>query len=133
MLSRRLLAARKFGYRCDLGESLARALISRAVKVRDVIADWPLRKWTADDPSAGDFGSQPGELRLLWFSAPDPQGWFRVTATDEAERGWSTFCRVEHPSQWPLLEITLSGRLGPPSPRSVGIDLPHGRRRRRRA
>jgi hypothetical protein len=94
------------------------------VKVRDVIADWPLRKWTADEPSAGSLGSEPGELRLLWFSAPDPQGWFRVSATDEAARGWSTFCRVENPSQWPVLEITLSGRLRASLAEIGAADLP---------
>jgi hypothetical protein len=48
---------------------------------------------------------------LLWFSTPDTGGWFRVTATDDAHRGWTTFCRVENASQWPALEITLSSKL----------------------
>jgi hypothetical protein len=103
---------------------LAIADISLVVKVRDVITDWPLRKWTADDPSGGTLGGEPGHLRLLWFSAPDSEGWFRVTATDQAERGWSTFCRVEDPSDWRRLEITLSGQLRASLADIGGLDLP---------
>jgi hypothetical protein len=81
------------------------------VKVRDIISNWPLRKWTADDSAGGNLRDEPDQLRLLWFSSPDTEGWFRVTATDAEQRGWSTFCRVENAAQWPVLEITLSAKL----------------------
>lgn len=93
------------------------------MKVRDVIVDWPLQKWTPDDPSDEPLSKPPEDLRLLWFSAPDAAGWFRVTATDEAERGWSTFCRVQNPAQWPILEITLSNQLRESLKEIGGIDL----------
>jgi hypothetical protein len=81
------------------------------VKVKDAISNWPLSKWTADDAEHGSLSAGPEQLRLLWFSALDTEGWFRVTAIDAEQRGWSTFGRVENPSQWPLLEITLSAKL----------------------
>lgn len=90
---------------------LAGASSSRTVKVRDIISNWPLRKWTADDSAGGNLRDEPDQLRLLWFSSPDTEGWFRVTATDAEQRGWSTFCRVENAAQWPVLEITLSAKL----------------------
>jgi len=90
---------------------LASASSSHIVKVSDVISNWPLRRWTADDATGGHLRGEPDQLRLLWFSSPDTEGWFRVAATDAQQRGWSTFCRVENASQWPLLEITLSAKL----------------------
>ncbi len=103
------------------------------MKVRDVIANWPLRKWTAEDASGGSLSGEPDQLRLLWFSIPDREGWFRVTATDNAQRDWSTFCRVDNPSQWPILEITLSAKLRASLAEIGAIDLreseAHPRRR----
>ena len=90
---------------------LASASSSPIVKVSDVISNWPLQRWTADDAAGGHLRGEPDQLRLLWFSSPDTEGWFRVTAVDDQQRGWSTFCRVENASQWPLLEITLSAKL----------------------
>ncbi len=104
-------------------EMLAGAAISSGMKVRDVIVNWPLQKWTPDDPSGEPFSKQPGDLRLLWFSAPDAAGWFRVTATDDADSTWSTFCRVENPAQWPILEITLSNQLRESLKEIGGLDL----------
>jgi len=81
------------------------------VKISDLISNWPLRRWTADNAVGGSLGDEADQLRLLWFSSPDTEGWFRVTATDHEQRDWSTFCRVENASQWPLLELTLSAKL----------------------
>lgn len=105
---------------------LARASSSPAVKVKDVISNWPLRRWTADDAGGGNLHGEPDQLRLLWFSSPDTEGWFRVTATDDEQRGWSTFCRVENASQWPLLEITLSAKLRASLAEIGAIDLAAG-------
>ena len=102
---------------------LADAFSSRSVKVRDVISNWPLRRWIADDAVGGNLRGEPEQLRLLWFSSPDTEGWFRVTATDDDHRGWSTFCRVENASQWPLLEITLSAKLRASLAEIGAIDL----------
>jgi hypothetical protein len=99
---------------------------SLPVKVKDVISNWPLRKWTPDDAEHGNLRESPEQLRLLWFSAPDTEGWFRVTATDDEQRGWSTFCRVENASQWPLLEITLSAKLRASLAEIGAIDLAAG-------
>jgi hypothetical protein len=71
----------------------------------------------------GRLPGEPDQLRLLWFSSPDTQGWFRVTATDAEQRDWSTFCRVENASQWPLLEITLSAKLRASLAEIGAIDL----------
>lgn len=104
-------------------EMLAGAATLSGMKVRDVIVNWPLQKWTPDDPSGEPLSKQPGDLRLLWFSAPDAGGWFRVTATDDADSTWSTFCRVENPAQWPVLEITLSNQLRESLKEIGGLDL----------
>ncbi|HET8697809.1 MAG TPA: hypothetical protein VFO94_10005 [Gammaproteobacteria bacterium] len=80
------------------------------MRVKDAISNWPC-KWTADDADNAARRERPEHLRLLWFSALDTEGWFRVTAIDAEQRGWSTFCRVEDPARWPLLEITLNAKL----------------------
>jgi len=105
---------------------LASASSSGVVKVRDIISNWPLQKWTADDAGSGSLRDEPDQLRLLWFSSPDTEGWFRVTATDPQQRGWSTFCRIENASQWPLLEITLSAKLRASLAEIGAIDLAAG-------
>ena len=80
----------------------------------------------ADDAVGGSLGGEPDQLRLLWFSSPDNEGWFRVTATDAEQRDWSTFCRVENASQWPLLEVTLSAKLRASLAEIGAIDLNAG-------
>ena len=96
------------------------------MKVKDAISNWPLSKWTADDGEHGDLREGPEQLRLLWFSALDTEGWFRVTATDTDQRGWSTFCRVENPSQWPRLEVALSAKLRASLAEIGALDLAAG-------
>ena len=93
------------------------------MKVRDVIANWPLRRWTPDDASETALRGEPEQVRLLWFSTPDTGGWFRVSAMDDAHGGWARFCRVENAAQWPALEITLSGKLRASLAEIGAIDL----------
>jgi hypothetical protein len=66
----------------------------------------------SDDAGVGrSFEGEPGDLRLQWFTFPDAQGWFRLTATDASERGWSTFFRLGDNAVWPALEIKLTDKL----------------------
>jgi len=82
------------------------------MKVSDILEGWALRKWIPDDAGGHEaFEGEPGDLRLQWFTFPDEQGWFRVTATDAAQQGWSTFFRIEDSSIWPALEIKLTDKL----------------------
>jgi hypothetical protein len=93
------------------------------VKVRDVLGDWPPLEWTADDPRSGSLTSAPGELRLLWFSVPDEDGWFSLTATDPQGASWSTYCRAPSHGVWRALERTLSHSLRVPLKRIGDVDL----------
>jgi len=85
------------------------------VKVREVIGDWPPSKWASDEASSGSLTSDPGKLRLLWFSVPDQDGWFSLTATDSRGASWSTYCRTP-PAQdvWHALERALGKSLKEP-------------------
>jgi hypothetical protein len=80
------------------------------VKVREVLEDWPPRKWAPDDAGSA-FASDPGKLRLLWFSVPDADGWFRLTATDAHGTSWSTYCRAPAHIVWQALENALAASL----------------------
>jgi len=94
-----------------------------AVKVKDVLVGWPLDKWVAEDPAKGTLDRPAGELQLLWFTNPDPEGWFRLFATDPDGREWSTFCRVQHPDVWRPLERALASNLRTPLDAVGEIDL----------
>jgi hypothetical protein len=93
------------------------AVVSRAnrsvvgVKVREVLEHWPPRKWAADDDGRAALTSEPGKLRLLWFSVPDQDGWFRLTATDSQGASWSTYCRATTQIVWQVLESALASSL----------------------
>jgi hypothetical protein len=93
------------------------------VKVRDVFGAWPPGAWAADDPKGGDLASAPGELRLLWFSAADADGWFRLTATDLHGASWSTYCRTPTRNVWPPLERALGESLREPLDLVGDVDL----------
>ena len=82
------------------------------VKIREVLGDWPPGKWAADD-GGGALASDAGELRLLWFSTPDEDGWFSLTATDPKGASWSTYCRTTQ-SAWRSLERALGASLKEP-------------------
>ena len=81
------------------------------VKVREVLENWPPRKWAADDSGGRALTSDPGKLRLLWFSVPDADGWFRLTATDSQGASWSTYCRAPTQIMWHALEKALGASL----------------------
>ncbi|HET7923423.1 MAG TPA: hypothetical protein VFL30_00915 [Rhodanobacteraceae bacterium] len=81
------------------------------VKVREVLQDWPPRKWASDDDGSRALTSGAGTLRLLWFSVPDEDGWFRVTATDSHGASWSTYCRAPTQIMWHALEKALGASL----------------------
>jgi hypothetical protein len=103
---------------------MLRALILEpGVKVRDVFGDWPPQAWAADDSASGTLKSAPGELRLLWFTAPDADGWFLVTATDRGGASWSTYCRTPAAEVWPPLERALVQSLKQPLDLVGDIDL----------
>jgi hypothetical protein len=88
------------------------------VKVRDVFKDWPPLKWAAEDPAHGALESDAGDLRLLWFSAPDEDGWFSLSATDSQGVSWSTYYRTSA-TIWRSLEHALKQSLREPL-RGVG-------------
>jgi hypothetical protein len=91
---------------------MLRAVDFRAcVKVRDVFGDWPPEAWAADEAGSGPLTSAPGELRLLWFSVPDADGWFRLTATDTRGASWSAYCRTPAGHAWAPLERALGESL----------------------
>jgi hypothetical protein len=96
------------------------------VKVSDVLEGWSLRKWTSDDALDRAFEGEPGDLRLQWFTFPDPQGWFRITATDANERGWSTFFRLDDAAVWPALEIKLTDKLRASLREIGGLEIDRG-------
>jgi hypothetical protein len=83
------------------------------VKVRDVLSEWPPRKWAADDLKRSAVSSDPGKLRLLWFSLPDVDGWFSLTATDAQGASWSAYCRAPA-NLWRPIERALAGALRVP-------------------
>jgi len=92
------------------------------VKVRDVFSNWPPLKWAADDPARGALESDPGELRLLWFSAPDEDGWFSLSATDSHGVSWSTYYRTTA-AVWRPLEHALKESLREPLKRVGDVEL----------
>jgi hypothetical protein len=92
------------------------------VKVREVLQDWPPPKWASDDAGSA-LTSDPGELRLLWFSAPDADGWFRLTATDSRGAGWSTYCRAPAHIVWQKLEDALAASLKQSLDRAGDVEL----------
>ena len=77
------------------------------VNVRELLEDWPPRKWAAEDDGSA-LTSDPATLRILWFSMPDADGWFRLTATDSEGRSWSTYCRTPAHIVWHALENALA-------------------------
>lgn len=81
------------------------------MKVRDVFVHWPPHKWAPDDRSVGALTTDPGELQLLWFSAPDDDGWFSLTAIDSRGASWSTYCRAPTLTLWNPLERALGESL----------------------
>jgi hypothetical protein len=83
------------------------------VKVRDALGEWPPRKWGADDFQSSAISTDPGKLRLLWFSLPDGDGWFSLTATDAQGTSWSAYCRAPA-NLWRPIERALGGALRVP-------------------
>ena len=83
------------------------------MKVREVL-EWPPGKWALDDRTSGAPTDDPGALRLLWFSTPDEDGWFSLTATDSQGVSWSTYCRAPNHAVWRALERALSAALKKP-------------------
>jgi hypothetical protein len=81
------------------------------VKVREVLGDWPPVKWAGDDGSNASPAGDAGNLRLLWFSTPDEDGWFSLTATDAQGASWSAYCRAPNQVVWRALERTLGAAL----------------------
>jgi hypothetical protein len=81
------------------------------VKISEVLEDWPPRKWAADDDGSRALTNDAGQLRLLWFSVPDADGWFRLTATDSQGTSWSTYCRAPPQITWHALEKALAASL----------------------
>lgn len=92
------------------------------VKVREVLQNWPPRKWASDDADNA-LASDPGTLRLLWFSVPDADGWFRLTATDSHGASWSTYCRAPPHIAWRALENALAASLKHSLDRAGEVDL----------
>jgi hypothetical protein len=92
------------------------------VKVREVLEDWPPRKWASDD-AGNALASDPGTLRLLWFSVPDADGWFRLTAIDSHDASWSTYCRAPAQIVWQALEAALAAALQQPLDRAGDVEL----------
>jgi hypothetical protein len=94
------------------------------MKVSEVITNWPIKRWAADDaPGAAFPSTESANLRLCWFSTPDNEGWFRMIATDSEQRDWSTFCRVDDLAKWPALEITLSAKLRTSLEEIAGLEI----------
>lgn len=83
------------------------------MKVREIL-QWPPGKWAADVGTNGGPTGDPGTLRLLWFSTPDEDGWFSLTATDSQGVSWSTYCRAPNQTVWRALERTLGAALKKP-------------------
>ena len=83
------------------------------MKVREILRDWPPDKWTADDGNGRAPTDDAGKLKLLWFSVPDADGWFSLTATDSSGASWSTYCRASD-GVWHDLERALHASLKRP-------------------
>src|SRR5262245_12587408 len=83
------------------------------MKVREVLQDWPPVKWAADEGGSTALTSEAGKLRLLWFSTPDADGWFSLSATDPTAASWSAYCRTTK-SVWLALERALGASLKEP-------------------
>ncbi|HET7608644.1 MAG TPA: hypothetical protein VFL84_08215 [Gammaproteobacteria bacterium] len=83
------------------------------MKVREVLDTWPPDKWTADDGHGRAPTDDAGKLKLLWFSVPDAEGWFSLTATDSSGASWSTYCRTSD-DVWRALEHALHAALKQP-------------------
>lgn len=97
------------------------------MKVRDVILNWPAKRWIPDETNQPQMlPAEPRELRLQWFSTPDREGWFRMTATDREERDWSAYCRIGDLAKWPVLEMTLSAQLHASLAELDGLELHSG-------
>ena len=92
------------------------------MKVREVL-EWPPGKWAADDGANGGPTGDPGALRLLWFSTPDEDGWFSLTATDSQGVSWSTYCRAPNHTVWRALERALGAALKQPLQHVGDLDL----------
>jgi len=92
------------------------------VKVREIL-EWPPGKWAAEDGTNGGPTGDPGTLRLLWFSTPDEDGWFSLTATDSRGASWSTYCRTPNHSIGRALERALAACLKQPLQLVGDIDL----------
>jgi hypothetical protein len=92
------------------------------VKVREVLQDWPPRTWASDD-AGNALTSDPGKLSLLWFSVPDADGWFRLTATDSHGASWSTYCRAPEHIVWQALEDALAASLKQSLDRAGDVEL----------
>jgi hypothetical protein len=92
------------------------------VKVREVLRDWPPLKWASDDPGNAPL-RDPGELRLMWFSVPDVDGWFRLTATDSQNASWWTYCRAPAEIAWQALEAALAASLKQPLARAGDVEI----------
>jgi hypothetical protein len=93
------------------------------VKVRELLEDWPPRKWACDDSGSRALKSDPGKLRLLWFSVPDADSWFRLTATDSQGASWSTYCRAPKQITWHALEQALAASLKEPLDLAGDVEL----------
>jgi hypothetical protein len=93
------------------------------VNVREVLQDWPPCKWAPDDADSRALTSDPGKLRLLWFSVPDQDGWFRLTATDSEGASWSTYCRAPTQIVWHALEKALGASLKEPLELTGDVEL----------
>ena len=98
------------------------------MKVRDVLGGWPPTKWAADDGANGGPTGDAGKLRLLWFSTPDEDGWFSLTATDAEGASWSAYCRAPGHAVWRALERTLGASLKQPLQQVGDLDLESGTR-----
>ena len=92
------------------------------VKVREALQDWPPGKWASDEAGSA-LTSEPGKLRLLWFSVPDADGWFRLTATDSHGASWSTYCRAPTQIVWRALEDALAISLKQSLDRAGDVEL----------
>jgi hypothetical protein len=93
------------------------------VKVREVLQEWPPGNWAGDDGANGRPAGDPGKLRLLWFSTPDEDGWFSLTATDSEGESWSAYCRTPNHALWRALERTLGDSLKQPLQLVGDLDL----------
>jgi hypothetical protein len=83
------------------------------MKVREVLGVWPPGQWAADDGNGNGLAPDASKLQLLWFSTPDADGWFRLTAVDSTAASWSTYCRTTD-GLWRALDRALAASLRQP-------------------